>query len=143
MRTSTPAGGLLHAGSALTKCSDYTVANQGAEAPKPRLSPVKDAQVNTCRCLTARRLSFYLQSTRGQLSHATSSLKLWRNERGEENCTTVHQIFDMYNRSWHLIKMVGTKSRQNLILDLGGRSGRMCRCPFWKGGARCIVGGGI
>ena len=41
MHTSTPADGLLPVGSALTKCSDDALVNEGAEAPKPRFSPVK------------------------------------------------------------------------------------------------------
>ena len=55
--------------------------------------------------------------------------------------TTARQTFDMYNRAWHL-KAIETESKQRLVFDPGGWSGYLCDCPFWEGGARCIVGEG-
>ena len=58
----------------------------------------------------------------------------------EKNTGTTRHTFAKYNRFWHL-KVIETKTRQNMVFDPGGLSGCLCGCPFWEGDPRCKVGG--
>ena len=120
-------------------CRDDALVNQGHEVAKPRLSPVEIRKSTSAGSfLHAGATSI----TKTQGTNFPPLLLPWsfRETSEEKNIFTTRQTFAKYNRSWHP-KVIETKSRQNMVFDPGGLSGCLCGCPFWEGGARCIVGG--
>ena len=119
-------------------CSDDALVDNDAEAPNMRLSPVE----------------MHLSTPGGGLLYAGSvstfktqgvvhNIFLGASEKRSRGGIFVRQRarYSTCKTYSGLPKVTETKSRQSLLFDPGGWSGRLCSCPFWEGGARCFVGG--
>ena len=108
-------------------CRDDALVNQGHGVTKPCLSPVEMSKLTPAGGLlhADSGLTSKTQGTNFPLQLLPWSFR----ETSEEKVIgTTRQIFAMYNRSWHP-KVIETKSRQNMVVDPGGLSGCLCRCP--------------
>ena len=120
-------------------CRDDALVNQGHEVAKPCLSPVEIRKSTSAGSfLHAGETS----TTKTQGTDFPPQLlpRSFRETSEEKKISTTRHISAKYNRPWHL-KVIETKSRQNMVFDPGGLSDGLCGCPFWEGDARCIVGG--
>ena len=119
-------------------CRDDALVNQGHKVVKPCLSPMEIRKSTSAGSLLDAGAT---SITKTQATNFPQQLFPWSfRETSEEKNICTRQTFAKYNRSWHP-KVMETKSRQNMVFDPGGLSGCLCGCPFWEGGARCIVGG--
>ena len=109
--------------SALTIFSDDTLADEGTEAPKPRLSPVE----------------MRTSTTTGDLQHAGSasitlgtiiplqplSWSFYKNTKKRGNGTTTRRTNFNHLAPSCDRKMIKTKIRESVVFGSGGRSGRL------------------
>ena len=110
-------------------CRDDALVNQGHEVAKPCLSPVEMIRMSTSAGSLLDGGATSITKTQG--TNFPPQLLPWsfRETSEEKNICTTRQTFTKYNRSWHL-KVIETKSRQNMFFDPGGLSGCLCGCPF-------------
>ena len=114
--------------SALTVCRDDALVEKGAEAPKPRLSPVE-----TRITLASGLLHAGLASTTPRTIFPLHSLPrsfCEKTEKRNNNTITRRKNSKQLAPSCHR-KVIERKPRQNLVSDPGGCSG-LC-CIFLRG----------
>ena len=125
--------------SALTKCSNDALVDEGVEAPKPRLSPVEirtptppdgllpaESTPTTVKNIFSRQpLPWIFGEKTDDRSNGTSTRR--------EN---VNQLAPSCR--WKTVK---SESRRNLVFDPGGNVQVVCaNVYFWEGGTRCFAG---
>ena len=116
--------------------------NEGAEAPKPHLPPVKVRMVSSPAdgLLHAGTVSTSLRTT---FHPQLLSWSLCGKTKKTGNCSTTNRWTNFNQLApscWR--KAMKTKVRQNLVLDPGGYAGRLRGYPF-LGGRRALLLGGI
>ena len=114
----------------LPYCRDNALVDKDAAAPKPCLSSVEMRTLTTAGGLLpagtasiATRTIFPRFSFSWSLGEIKKSTSRTNNQRAPL-CR------------WRVIQ---TKSRQTLVFDPGGSTGRLRACPFWEISARCCV----
>ena len=114
---------------------DDVLVDKGAAAPKPCLSSVKMRTLTVTgdllpagKASTATRMIFY-------------QLLLWFCPTEEINPRTTIQYAMDYSSFWKM-NVLETKSRQNMVFDSGGYTGRLRACPF-LGTWRALLSGKV
>ena len=106
-------------------CKDDALVNRGAEAPKPCLSP-GDIRTTT----TAGGLLPTGTASAAMMTIFSRPLPCWT--LGEKTKRIALTNFNQFALPYWR-KVIQTKSRQTLVFDPGGCSGRLRGCPFLGG----------
>ena len=112
---------------------DDALVDNGAAAPKPCLSPVEMRTLTVDgglfpagKASTATRITYYQPRLRFCPTEETNS------ETASIQYASYYSNFSRINNQLPLFwrKYVETKSRQTLVFNLGGSTGRLRTCPF-------------
>ena len=93
-----------------------------------------DSPADSRRCLTFRRRSLYIDEDNVLPAHRFCPTE-------ETNSGTTSIQYTTYSDFWKM-KVLKTKSRQTLVVDPGGSTGRLRACPF-LGACRALLCGEV
>ena len=110
-------------------CRDYSLVCKGAKAPKPHFPPMEVRMLaSAARGLLPAGIASIIM--RAIIPPPPLSWRLCETKTGKHSSTTTAiQTRATYSSYWHR-KVKETKSKQTLVFDPGGCSGRLRCCPF-------------